>query len=227
MNNYLERLCFCLKPSLFLLVLAWVTPLAHAQNQIQPDEYAVTSAIIKRDIADGRIRLLNITTNFYLPYSSVQYFARLYYFPKNVEEVEFRDEQIAENHFDQEKKLKSPINYIAYESAQFKPPTGLDLVVAPGTLVNLTSEGNFSLKKGGYLTLYVKVPLQGPMRIRVLVENGSHRIRTSMFNQAGEKIIFDQIQIDAKTLFGRANIMRGISNITFLKAGKVVSNLYD
>ena len=100
-------------------------------------------------------------------------------------------------------------------------------MTAPKTLVNLTSESDFSLKKGGWLTLYVKVPLQAPIRIKVLIENSGRRLRTLMVNQAGQKIVFDQIQIDAKTLFGRANIMRGISAITFLKAGKPVSSLFE
>ena len=216
-----------LVPCALVLVLAGeATPTALADDLNTESVSDMSENVLKRDLQYGRVRILNIESDFILPYSSNTYFARLYYFPKNLKAVEFRDSMLAERFYEEEKKLSSPIHCIRKEIAEFAPPSGLNMVKAPGTLVNLTSEPGFSLKQGGYLKLYLKVPLQDAKLVRIYMAKKGNLIKTFLIDKNGEKVLFDQIFIEAKRIFGRPNVLRGIAEISFMREGKTVQELY-
>ncbi len=213
--------------ALILLLLSILSSAFQAQAQVTSDE-AMSEQILKRDLGDLRVRILNIESDFILPYSATTYFARLYYVPGVLDKIEFRDSSIAETYYDMEKNLATPRRCIRYSTERFKEPHGLNLVQAPRTLVNLTSPAPFNLKTGGTLKLYIKVPLQSPRSIRFFVDRSrtTLKLRTSVFTDDGKKIPFDQIFIRARTVFGYPNIMRGIAEISFMRAGVPVHSVY-
>lgn len=170
---------------------------------------------------------LSIETNFEVPLIGADiYWGRIYLNQNDPKNIVYRDDLIAEANYKKEKANPGNFNYSNYSVASINSAKGLSLVKAAGADVNVKStDGKFSTRTGGRLTIKVKAPNENPTNLLMDVVNNNGKITKSLI-VGSKKIPFDSFKINAeKNMFGVTSILSGIDTIQFYSAGKVIHTI--
>ena len=170
---------------------------------------------------------LNIESNFEAPLIGKDpYWGRIYFKDGDDKNIAYRDDLIAEEHYKEELKAPGKFNYSTYKVSDINSAKGLSLVKAAGAEVNVKStDGKFSTKTGGRLTIKVKAPSENPYNLSMDVVKAGNKVSKFLLI-AGKRIPFDSFKINAsKNFLGVTTILSGIDTIQFYSGGKVVHSI--
>ncbi len=175
----------------------------------------------------GFVLALNIETNFEVPLiGSDVYWGRIYLKNGDDKNIAYRDDLLAEKNYDREKADPKRFTYSNYSVANINSAQGLSLAKAAGAEVNVKStDGNFTTKAGGRLTIKVKAPGENSTTLIIDVVNSGGKI--SKFLIVGNsRVSFDSFKINAeKNIFGSTSILSGVETIEFFSGGKVTHTI--
>lgn len=170
---------------------------------------------------------LSIETNFEAPIiGKDKYWGRIYLHDSDTKNIKYRDDLIAEEHYNKEKKNPGSFNYSNYSVADINSAKGLSLVKAAGAEVNVkSSDGKFTTKNGGRLVVKVKAPNEKAFNLTMDVNRQGARVNKTLI-LGNKRVPFDSFKINAsKNFLGVTTILSGITNIQFYSGGKVVHTI--
>ena len=191
------------------------------------------STAIKKDFKRRPMNLkgfnlaLNIETNFEAPLIGKDpYWGRIYFKDGDDQNIAYRDDLISEDNYKKELNSPTTFTYSTYKVSDINSGAGLYLVKAAGAEVNVKStNGNFSTKTGGRLTIKVKAPSENSYNLQMDVVKAGNKV--SKFLLIGDKRIpFDSFKVNAsKNFLGVTTILSGIDTIQFYSGGNVVHSI--
>lgn len=209
-------------------VMEPLIPVEQAENLKQVSN-AIKKDFKRRAIKlPGFINVLSIETNFDAPIIGKDtYWGKIYIRDGQNDRITYRDDVIAERHYNEEKKNPDKTYYTSsYNVAEINSAKGLSLIKAAGADVKVKSPGGkFSTKTGGRLVIDVKAPNESPKVITMDVVRKGKSISKSVV-VGDKKIPFDNFKINAsKNFLGITTILSGIQSIQFFSNGKVVHTI--
>jgi hypothetical protein len=163
---------------------------------------------------------ISIEANFHVPIiGSQNYFGRIYFLEGNDKKIDYRDEQIAEKRYSDEKRSPKDFYTSGYDVSKINSTEGLNLVKAAGAVVNLKS-GNLLPSKGGRLYLKVKAPGTTEMNMTIDVVVSGRNVQC-YYVSGNQKYAFNSLTINAeKTFLSGTSILNGILSIEFNQNGR-------